>query len=427
MKQSNYNIIVKLPNSSNSLVYNTLYGGLICLEPEYLNILKECKYDSNIIKYQKAFEELKNQKFIIEDDEDEFEFLKYEYYKAMFDNAELALTIAPTLACNFKCPYCYETSRNNIISSEGINAILDFVKEKYETNSFKKIKVNWYGGEPLIAIDSVVQISNLLIDFSNTNNIEYSAKMITNGSLINDEILKKLKSIKVSNIQITIDGTKEKNDKRRLSKDGTPTYQKLVNNVKKTADCGIGVEVRMNTDNINKEDYLKLVDIFKEYDNVDVYMGHLIKYKNNDELQCFDFLSKEEYGKLSYKMSANVKCDYENIFECKKMYCGATQENNFIIDEECNVYKCWNDIGNNDKVIYNLLEKPDNRKVNKKAFLRYMSWNPFNKEQCKNCKIFPICAGGCAYESIKDNELYCYPPKYAIDQYIISYYEGLKK
>ena len=175
MKQSNYNIIVKLPNSSNSLVYNTLYGGLICLEPEYLNILKECKYDSNIIKYQKAFEELKNQKFIIEDDEDEFEFLKYEYYKAMFDNAELALTIAPTLACNFKCPYCH--NRDLVFVPEDysfldVNEIMQFFEKR--KGVLDGICIS--GGEPLM--------QEHLIDFlKEIKKFGYPIKLDTNGNM----------------------------------------------------------------------------------------------------------------------------------------------------------------------------------------------------------------------------------------------------
>ncbi len=427
MKQSKYNIKVKLPNEEKYLIYNTLYKGLICIEPEFLDALENC--NSKTQKQKEAIESFKEQKFIIEDEENEFEFLKYEFYKAMFDNTELVLTIAPTLACNFRCPYCYETSRSKTIDTKGIHAIVDFVIERYKENNFKKLKVNWYGGEPLLAINEIEEISKLLIEFSEKNNIEYTARMVTNGSLINENIIEILKSIKVKDIQITIDGLKENHDKRRISKDGKSTFDLIISNTKKAIKSGITVGIRMNTDEVNKDDYSKLVKIFENDKEVYVYMGHLRQYDNNLRKLEYNFFSKERFSNLEYenfeKMNRSIE-DLENILECKKIFCSATIDNNFIIDEKCNVYKCWNDIGNDNRIIFNLMEKPEKREINKIELMKYMGWNPFNQKECQKCKVFPICAGGCAFETNKDKEIFCYPPKYNIEKYILKYYYELK-
>lgn len=186
----------------------------------------------------------------------------------------------------------------------------------------------------------------------------------------------------------------------------------------------------MNTDEINKDDYLELVKVFETEENVSVYRGHLIKYKDNLDDNEFKFFSKKRFSELEYENleKSNKSLDsLEYIFEYKKVFCAATIDNNFVIDEKCNVYKCWNDIGNDKKVIFNLMEDVEKRQINKESLMEYMGWNPFSKEECKNCKALPICAGGCAFESQKDKELFCYSPKHVLEKYVLKYYNELKK
>lgn len=151
----------------------------------------------------------------------------------MFDHSQLVLTIAPTLACNFKCKYCYETSREEIINSERMEAIYNFVEERYLTDRFKKLKINWYGGEPLLVMSKIIEMSKWLMNFSEKNDIEYTARMFSNGSLITDKTINKFKELKISDIQLTIDGLKDNHDKRRISKNSKSTYDCLINNTKK--------------------------------------------------------------------------------------------------------------------------------------------------------------------------------------------------
>lgn len=45
---------------------------------------------------------------LVEDDKDEFAELLIRNKIERFADSNLTLTIAPTMACNFCCPYCYE-------------------------------------------------------------------------------------------------------------------------------------------------------------------------------------------------------------------------------------------------------------------------------------------------------------------------------
>ena len=74
--------------------------------------------------------------------------MKYMHYKAKFSKRIFRLTIAPTLDCNFDCPYCYENRRNGKMSEEVQDALIDFIQNSV-TSETSVMDISWYGGEPL--------------------------------------------------------------------------------------------------------------------------------------------------------------------------------------------------------------------------------------------------------------------------------------
>jgi len=100
-------------------------------------------------------------------------------------------------SCNLNCKYCsqHKTSfklQNNIVSDKLKNYLLDIIK--YRDNSKNKIEIVFWGGEPLLYIDTIKYIISLLGD-----NMYYG--MVTNGSLLTEDIVN---FINDNNIFITI-------------------------------------------------------------------------------------------------------------------------------------------------------------------------------------------------------------------------------
>ena len=77
---------------------------------------------------------------------------------ARFDTAALGLTICPTLACNFRCGYCFEHSQADglTMSAETIDRLLDFIGSFKDVN---RVALAWYGGEPTLAWDVVREVT----------------------------------------------------------------------------------------------------------------------------------------------------------------------------------------------------------------------------------------------------------------------------
>lgn len=77
---------------------------------------------------------------LINRDENEVEMLKFQNHRARFDDSNLTLTIAPTMECNFVCPYCFEEGvRYRRMDKEIENQVVKFVKKNYAKDKYRRV------------------------------------------------------------------------------------------------------------------------------------------------------------------------------------------------------------------------------------------------------------------------------------------------
>lgn len=81
-----------------------------------------------------------------------------------YNRSHLSLVIAATSNCNFRCVYCYEGSvlRASTMSEAIQEAIVKFVES--EAPHLETFTVTWYGGEPLLALDIIENLSIKFVD-----------------------------------------------------------------------------------------------------------------------------------------------------------------------------------------------------------------------------------------------------------------------
>lgn len=135
LKPSQFNFSYK--RDDDNIVFNTFTKACVALDDETFSILSRSvvpytEQDDNTLDY------LKENGFLVNADFDEVAFLKYYNYKVRFAEDYLSLTIAPTLSCNFDCPYCFENKRGGTIDKETQSLILEFLKEKLSHGVKKK-------------------------------------------------------------------------------------------------------------------------------------------------------------------------------------------------------------------------------------------------------------------------------------------------
>ena len=409
MKKSQFNYLYDLKDKI--IIYNTFSKSILEMTNEEYSKFQNDDYGS-------AKDLLVDNGFLVEDNFNEINYLKYIHYRTRFCADVLTLTVAPTLECNFDCPYCFEDKRKGHMSDEVKECIVEFINEKIK-KGIKKISITWYGGEPLLQIKTIKDILNGIMDQINKYHVEIDQFLITNGYLLNEAVLEILKSCGIDHLQITIDGVKENHDKRRFLRTGKGTYDVIMNNLAKMKNYEFQIDVRMNLDNENYEDYKDLRELISRIGNSNIRIYPAVTEKINERMEERENIYME--GQKFKEFLANGHTDgYVDDYICEVednrcYFCSAELENTYVIDELGNVYKCWDEIGRENSICFNILH-PD--EIRYEALLKYMGSDPFDEVECRECELLPICFGGCRFQKGIGTHPVCAHTKESIDKFL---------
>lgn len=415
MKKSRYNVLLQAEDGKE-LAFNSMSCALAEVDDDFLFLIENIEHlkESELSEYQKKLiEKMKEGSYIVNKKVDELSQIKLLHNKGRYNNCSLGLTIAPTLSCNFKCPYCYETPNNIMMLPEVQDNLIKAI-EKYAEN-IRHLNITWYGGEPLLGKEVIWKLSEQMISLCESKNITYSAYMITNGYLINQDVIDNMKKYKISGCQITIDGPPEIHNKRRILKNSGETFDKIINNVKLLVqnDCNVGI--RINIDKTNVSDVERLIKIFKKVgiDNASINFGQVTAYTEacaSVSSQCF---TNEEFASSTLELQKmlhryNIKASgYPYYPAIKANYCGADQINAYVIDPEGYMYKCWNSVGDVSQSVGNICDMDTISGIQMINNIEWFEQGPFNSSKCKECNFLPICMGGCPFMRLKTGKESC--------------------
>ena len=147
---------------------------------------------------------MKEKTFFVSDDTDELSMVLLKREKQIMSSSVPTYRVLVTTACNAKCPYCFENGIKFLnMNTTVADALVDFILK--EAEGYSKIKVQWFGGEPLMNLGIIEYITQKLNTRFN-GDIVYS--IITNGSLMTKNTVKKLLGLGVKRAQVTFDGDK---------------------------------------------------------------------------------------------------------------------------------------------------------------------------------------------------------------------------
>ena len=419
MEVSKYNFIYfnMFDCSDQAVIYNSRTGALAVLESENYRQLRDFEENKKTIINKEFENQLRKCGYIVASGFDELRQVKYDMLRSRFNSSYMALTIAPTMACNFRCVYCFEKGQyhNQIMTEQTIQRIVDFIKRK--ANQLEQLSITWYGGEPLLAMDQVEMISKQVIAICNEYNIDYKSSVITNGYLLNTDIVNRLKNSGVNDVQITIDGPKDIHDQRRPLANGKGTFDVIMNNLSIVRGI-LPVIVRINTDYENWEQLNKIIESFRHKDlmnDITVYLG--LVTPSNGQYEGGKCLSDVVYSKFNLRFMQENNIPLMYIYPVPKgNYCTADQSNSWVIDPHGDLYKCWSDIGIIERRV-SVLDGND-ADVNSTLLNDYMLYDPTEDEKCKDCRYLPLCMGGCPHNRMENLKI-CAQYRYNLDEYLV--------
>ena len=303
-------------------------------------------------------------------------------------------TILPTLACNARCVYCYEEGMQPVtMTPETVEQVIRFIMDTYED---KKVRMTWFGGEPLLCTDVIDRVCASLREAG----LSYSSTMISNGSLITPEIIEKMKGPwQLRRIQISMDGAEEDYIRRKCYYTYHDEYHKVMEAVDLVAGAGIPVTIRCNVEEDNWAGIPRFLEDLSaavtHKEKVGVYFSPLFQVRvGPDDLPMWEKVlsAKELIRAAGFRASAFKQMK----LRFRSNYCMA-DGNGVVIAPDGSLYPCehcppearygdvWN--GTTDEAARTRFRRSD-----------------ITLEKCRDCPFLPDCTG---FVSCPQHDTHC--------------------
>lgn len=412
MKTSIFNIIE--PINDGILLYNTNSNSILKLNKEYaekyLHFVKTNELEDSSLKNALV----KGKMIYKESCISETDYLLLENTLSRFSGNSIGLTIAPTMKCNFRCPYCYEKGRNlATMTTEIIEKTKTFISSL--KRNYNDISITWYGGEPLLALPIIDELMKLSINVFGSKNVH--SNMISNGYLLNEHALKTLKELSIDHIQITIDGPPDIHNQRRCLPNKSDTFFVIFENIKKATQIypELRISVRVNIDKTNVENIDEILHYLQSYEllnKIDLYIAPVTNINNTcNSSTCFN-VQEFALEQLDFmKRNESKDCSFVSLPSRNTFMCGAVSSNSWLIDANGDLYKCWDDVGDLSETVGNIQNINSVQLYSNPNLIKWLNYSIKEDEECMKCPYLPLCMGGCPNYRIKTHKKNCNPIK----------------
>lgn len=414
---SAYNYFFTLKDG-NTLLYNFLTGRFLRLnafQRGYFDHAEEKSEDEPFMRL------LRDRGFLV--DYDEAAFLKARAHASLGYGKTLELMLCPTMACNLRCGYCFEQNAgvcHGSMSAEVESALLETVEATLRAQRCGELRVTWYGGEPLLAADAILRMSERLIELCGELGVVYSATMISNGTLLTPALAEQLYARKLTAVQITLDGPRTIHDASRPALSGESSFDAICRNLR-ALNVPLHVDLRCNIHRGNAAYLPELKALAQELDR-----------ESAAEIRLYSAGVTAEPGAASTEAMELPLTQFsnggspidENLLTVRRCACGKSAAFALTVDSEGYLYMCERQVGRKEEAYGNVLDVRGDlgafklsTAADRAVLSAWMNMAFPEDEECLQCKQLPICMGGCPYDRLLGKKR-CNRAKYDPEAYI---------
>lgn len=335
-----------------------------------------------------------------------------------------ALCVMPTEKCNLRCTYCYETFAKGRMRPELVRGLIAHLDAGLR--GFRRFDLSWFGGEPLLALDIVDEVSLAFREFQTRDGVPGAVSMTTNGVLLTDDVIERLRGFAIDALQITVDGPLH--DTQRVAPGMRGTCDRILENIERTLELtSAQVMLRVNFDSRDRDVVDRLADWLIEEVTVRYEpFGSRVAYQvqpiwradttsvagicleSLEEFRNWVALKQRLAGRAGPYLLAEL-CQL--VRTTGRLACYAGKPNHYVIGSDGAVYKCT--------VAFDL---PENRvgclqpngelMIDEAREAVWVRTNALNDPTCGSCAFRRSCMGiHCPLMRIQDGRPPCPTPK----------------
>jgi uncharacterized protein len=346
---------------------------------------------------------------IVPGDEDELAAVLHALRSGSEDPARRGFTILVTGYCNMACGYCGQEHHRTAVQTQRLQRLAERVEATIADPATRVVEVVWFGGEPLLALRLIRELSARFVAGADHSGVAYSARMATNGSLLTVATLRELHHRwRVNSIEVTLDGPQAVHDRRRRKRNGTGSYHHIVNvlgeAVRERVAEGLEVSIRINVDTENEASVGELItDLAAHGLAVPQVSLHPVPVHSwgNDisavELDARRYAAVEaQWLWLAHSLGFGFACVPAAL---KRTTCRATSVQGEIVDLQERIYSCSEHPlvpGARDTGV--VASVADLVGAAPRPAGSYDDWYDHveaGQTQCARCPVFPVCGGAC--------------------------------
>jgi len=256
--------------------------------------------------------------------------------------------------------------------------------------------MTFYGGEPLLALDRILPLAEILQQAAAELGRTFTFSFITNGTLLTRQAAAELRPLGLRSALVTLDGPAACHDRQRPLRNGGGSFQRIVENLRHTWDL-VDLQINANYSREMYGEYPRLLD-----DLIDAGLGperiSAVSFspitwesrspaftggcRTGNEPWLFDaapFL-REETLRRGYRTD-----------RMRPTVCMVDLAHELVVDCDGLLYKCPCFIGEERFRVGHLATDVQGR-------VEAYGWESWQNAECLACPYLPLCFGGCRYQ-----------------------------
>lgn len=397
MKLSKYTLFIfDYPTPGEYLLFNTLTQAMAVVNEELKDAIEGLEREgATPEEAENHFETLAELGMLIGDEVDENIVIDHWFNQMKFDHSFFQAVILTTYGCNFGCTYCVEegVKRNVSMREKTCGDAVQWLIGKLEEKHPKELRVDFYGGEPLLNIPAIEYISKALWEHTQGIGIPFYTTITTNGALLTEAVVDRLLRYGLAGVKVTLDGDREAHNRKRPFKNGRGSFDIIIDNVLRVIDK-VGVSVGGNFDSENKDSIPRLLDTLTKkglHEKLTMVNFKPISASVADrDMGCCSFSEGNLPEEILSLRREAMKRGFVTPEGMGIHSCTLTNDSAVIIDPLGKIYKCPALVGYDDFVVGDIYHDELNYKA-----IELMSLEPW--KACYDCPYVPLCGGGCRF------------------------------
>ncbi|MET7333185.1 radical SAM protein [Nonomuraea sp. NPDC005650] len=410
-KRSKYLLISRQPFTSPSgrpvcLGYSARTARYIHLSPATADHLKSQTIDA---LDEATLRSLVRSEAVVPAEEDELAVVLGRLQASSAAPQARRISIMPTAYCNMACSYCGQEHVKGGFRHDRMSRMIDRVIAAIADPGSREVRITWFGGEPLMAMRTIVDMSGHFVPEAQRLRKKYVASVVTNGSLLDERKLALLHDeCRVEWVEVTLDGPAAVHDRRRKMKNGRGTFDRLLNLlstvIREDRFPELKFGIRVNIDLENEDHTSALIDTLIErglgHPRVQLSLARVHSWGNDVssvELAAQAYAEREPEW-LRTAQSAGMEIPLLPAHP-KETTCIATTRRGELIDPSGAIYSCSEhplvprDRDRGRIATVEVLGRGQPRPEG--AFDGWYGELAERRWPCAGCPFLPVCGGSC--------------------------------